>query len=60
MNVSVSIQSESKEKSIILREMDFEGDLSEEQRARLFEIANKCPIHNLLESQITIDSKLKE
>lgn len=34
------------------------GDLSAEQRARLLEIANKCPIYRTLQSDIEIDSRL--
>lgn len=57
-NVTVKIESESKEASRIVREISFEGDLSEEQRTRLLEIANKCPIHKLLESKISVETKL--
>ena len=32
----------------------FEGDLTEEQQARLQEIAHKCPVHKTLSSQIVI------
>jgi len=39
-------------------EISFTGDLSEEQRNRLFEIANRCPIHRLLTSQVQIHSRL--
>lgn len=31
------------------REIVLEGDLSAEQRARLLEIADRCPVHNALE-----------
>lgn len=55
--VSAHITSESREESHIERQVSFHGDLSEEQRVRLFEIANRCPIHRLLESKITIHSK---
>jgi uncharacterized OsmC-like protein len=34
------------------------GDLSEEQRDRLFEIANRCPIHRMLTSGVKIQSRL--
>src|ERR1043165_1559848 len=34
----------------IERSVSFEGDLNDEQRARLQEIANKCPVHKMLTS----------
>jgi putative redox protein len=34
------------------------GVLSEEQRARLLEIAGKCPVHRTLTSEISIRSRL--
>jgi putative redox protein len=39
-------------------EISFTGDLSEDQRSRLLEIANKCPVHRTLVSQARIDTKL--
>src|ERR1700741_3730154 len=41
-------------------EMDisFMGDLSEEQRNRLFEIANRCPIHRMLVSGVQIHATM--
>jgi len=36
------------------RAITLEGDLSEEQRKRLLEIADKCPVHRTLESEIDI------
>ena len=38
----------------IEREMRFEGDLSDEQRARLLDIADKCPVHRTLTSENNI------
>jgi uncharacterized OsmC-like protein len=38
----------------IERAITVEGDLTEEQRARLQEIAHKCPVHKTLTSQIVI------
>lgn len=38
----------------IQRSVSFEGDLSEEQLARLQEIAHKCPVHKTLSSPIVI------
>ena len=41
----------------IEREIRIEGDLSAEQRARLMEIADKCPVHRTLHSEIDIKTK---
>jgi putative redox protein len=38
----------------IERSVSIEGDLSDEQHARLQEIAHKCPVHKTLTSPITI------
>lgn len=35
-----------------------EGDVSEADRAKLMEIANKCPIHRILEGEITVQTAL--
>lgn len=58
-DVTVKVVAESKTSSVISREVSFRGDLSEEDKARLTEIVNKCPIHNLLESQIKIETTVK-
>jgi putative redox protein len=42
----------------ITRRIELAGDLSEEQRQRLLEIANACPIHKVLSGTIAIDSTL--
>ena len=39
----------------IQRRVTFEGELSEEQHARLQEIAHKCPVHKTLTSEIVIN-----
>jgi putative redox protein len=39
-------------------EISFFGDLSEDQRKRLFEISNKCPVHRTLSSQVQISTRL--
>ena len=38
----------------IERSVTFEGNLSEEQKSRLQEIAHKCPVHKTLTSEIVI------
>lgn len=42
------------------RELELQGELSDEQRQRLLEIAEKCPVHKTLHSEVEIRSKLRE
>jgi putative redox protein len=42
----------------IERDVRFEGSLTAEQRSRLLEIANKCPVHRTLTSEINIRTKI--
>jgi putative redox protein len=42
----------------ITREIVLDGELTEEQRQKLLEIANKCPVHRTLTSEIKVRSKL--
>ncbi len=42
----------------IEREIALDGDLTEEQRTRALEIADKCPVHRTLTSEINIRTKL--
>ncbi|MBD8881853.1 OsmC family protein [Rhodanobacter sp. 7MK24] len=41
------------------RRITLHGELSEEQRERLLQIANACPIHKVLSGEIFIDSTLE-
>ena len=45
---------------VIDRQITLEGDLSAEQRDRLLEIADKCPVHRTLHGEIKVRSKLAE
>jgi putative redox protein len=51
---------ETKEGTIgeITRDITIEGDIPEEARARLMEIADKCPVHGTLTHEIKIRSRL--
>ena len=42
----------------IERQILLDGDLSDEQRQRLLEIANKCPVYRTLCSEFRIDSTI--
>ena len=41
-------------------EIELHGPLSADQRAKLLEIANKCPVHRTLVSEIKIRTRLSE
>ena len=53
-------QCETKEGRIdrIERVVTLEGDLDETQRAKLLEIANKCPVHRTLHAEVLIPTRL--
>ena len=40
----------------IEREMHFDGELTEKQRARLLDIAERCPVHHTLHSEVLIST----
>jgi uncharacterized OsmC-like protein/alpha/beta superfamily hydrolase len=42
----------------IEREIEIEGDVDEATRARLLEIADKCPVHRTLHSEVRVDTRL--
>jgi putative redox protein len=43
---------------IFSREIELEGNITPEEKERLLEIANKCPIHKALAGQIQIKTQL--
>lgn len=43
----------------IVREVVLHGDLDANQRARLLEVATRCPLHKLLVGAIRIDTQLR-
>ena len=42
------------------REIELRGALSTEQKQRLLEIADKCPVHETLHSEVLIETRLRE
>ena len=57
--VKVEVESIKTEwKTIFKRTVHLEGNLSEEERQRLLEIANACPVHKTLTNPIEVDTKL--
>jgi putative redox protein len=43
----------------IEREIELVGELDDAQRARLVEIANRCPVHRTLQSEVWIPTRLR-
>jgi len=44
----------------IVRELVLSGDLTEEQRIRLLEIADRCPVHRTLESEVQVVTRASD
>jgi putative redox protein len=40
------------------RRIELLGELTEEQRTRLLEIADRCPVHRTLTSEVSIRTRL--
>ncbi|HEY2021020.1 OsmC family protein [Paraburkholderia sp.] len=58
-NVRVTLSMETRDAgSVIDRQILLEGELSDEQRERLLQIANACPVHKILTHTISIRSAL--
>lgn len=56
--VEVKLSATRGEAFVIQRNIALHGPLDDEQRARLLEIANKCPVHKTLSGEIRIESAL--
>lgn len=53
-------ENESAQIDEMTREIELTGDLSDEQRERLLQIANKCPVHRTLsETKVVVKTSLK-
>lgn len=57
IRVALSLQRDG-ERRWIARQISVEGDLSDAQRQRLLEIANRCPLHRALQQPWQIDTML--
>ncbi|KAF1052450.1 MAG: hypothetical protein GAK43_01929 [Stenotrophomonas maltophilia] len=60
IDVALELTSEAPGKNRIARAITLNGALDAEQRARLLQIANACPVHKLLSGEIQIDSQLQD
>lgn len=54
VELGINPEDEIDKSTTITRQITFTGDLSDEQRQRLMQIAEKCPIHKLLSNPIHI------
>ncbi|MEM9929803.1 MAG: alpha/beta fold hydrolase [Bacteroidota bacterium] len=43
---------------VFTRTISIKGPLDEEQRTRLLEIANRCPVHRTLEGEVVVETRL--
>lgn len=60
VDVKISIVKEGSDGNEIRRDIRFYGNLTEEQKASLFAIAEKCPIHRFLERGAKIESHMMD
>ncbi|HFH3921513.1 TPA: OsmC family protein [Pseudomonas aeruginosa] len=60
IDVQLSVLQERPGQTEIGRDIQLSGALTIEQRTRLLEIANACPIHKVLSGEILITSQLVE
>lgn len=57
-DVQVRVEQEELEDAFVLkRHIHYVGELDAEQRMKLTEIANKCPLHKILSGQIRIETQ---
>lgn len=60
VKISIELDYDSGEhKTNIRRDLEFIGNLDTAQKDRLLQIANRCPIHKILENTISIDTQYK-
>lgn len=55
-----SVDQDGQSEDIFSRTITIDGDLSDAQRLRLGEIADKCPVHKTLESGATIETSVAD
>jgi len=45
--------------TVFNRDLQFDGQLNEEQQKRLLNVANACPVHKILTGSITINTQMQ-
>ncbi|PTS96144.1 osmotically inducible protein OsmC [Pedobacter sp. HMWF019] len=59
IDLAICSEDQMDKSTIITRTIEFTGQLSEEEKARLMQIADKCPIHKILSNPIKIETSAK-
>jgi putative redox protein len=60
VNLEFNPQGKPDEGNQIVRHVVLHGELSAEQRERLLQVANACPVHKVLSGNIAIDTSLAD
>ncbi|HAI75821.1 MAG TPA: peroxiredoxin [Microscillaceae bacterium] len=60
LSLVIEKDKEGKQRSIIHRKIEIDGDISEDLRQRMLKVANSCPVHKLLSHQIVIETTLSK
>lgn len=58
ITVEVEKSTNAEGKNVFTRKIEVKGSFDQEQKTRIMAIANKCPVHKILESQSIIESTL--
>lgn len=56
IHLAICKEEEMSKETTITRKIEFIGDLTDEERQRLYVIADKCPIHKILSNPIRIET----
>lgn len=59
-SVDVTWRQEDRHNSTFTRQIALDPALPEDQRTRLMEIADRCPVHRMLEGEIAVETERKE
>jgi putative redox protein len=59
IELAIAKEDQLNKSTTIIRTIEFTGELSEEEKLRLLQIADKCPIHKMLSNPITIETTAK-
>jgi putative redox protein len=58
VEISINIDKISADDNKFIRKLKLNGNLTDEQRERLLQVANACPVHKILSGKIQIETSL--